>query len=289
MSSPKSSKDKHHSLKRRIKYTAVLSDKLIQKELDRGNIIIEPFDLDNLNNSSYDISLGSLYCRRKQRIDTVSPTKPLSISEVLHNIWDKPLEAKNEIIIYKGETILCHSIEFIGGVSDKYTHKSNPIVAQLIPKAMLTFAGIRVDSGYGNIGFFNRWMLNITNTTTYDIVLKIGGPIAQIIFCYSGENIEEYSKIGLFQGTCKIDKLISGWKFPSFSDDTSQSSKSSQQDKPNGNKTENLQTVVINNPGMKNTLATIIEEPVSNMSKLKDASLISECNKENNVIPAFQG
>jgi deoxycytidine triphosphate deaminase len=262
------SDDEHH--KRKKPRTGVLSDRAIIKELECNNLIIEPFDKNKLNCASYDISLGDTYCRRKPRlmevknsseilISSSDHSKPISISEALNVIWDTPKNSKDEIVIYKGETVLCHSVEFIGS-------RKSSIVSQLVPKAIITFAGIRVDSGHGNIGYFNRWLLNITNTTNYDISLKVGGPIAQIVFQYSNSYYEDYSKVGIFQDSNKLDKLISGWKFPIFIE-------------PEIKKDDEVRK--------ENRLPTIIEEPktICNITSL--GSIISECNKVENIVPIY--
>ena len=46
----------------------ILSDKLILEEIDKGNIIIEPFKKDCLGTNSYDVHLGKYLATYKNRV-----------------------------------------------------------------------------------------------------------------------------------------------------------------------------------------------------------------------------
>ena len=51
-----------------------LSDRKILEELKKGNILIEPFERQNLATSSYDVRLGEWYFReQKQNFDVYNP------------------------------------------------------------------------------------------------------------------------------------------------------------------------------------------------------------------------
>lgn len=47
-----------------------LSDKTILEQLERGDIVIEPFKRENLATSSYDVSLGEMYFREQKPKNT---------------------------------------------------------------------------------------------------------------------------------------------------------------------------------------------------------------------------
>jgi dCTP deaminase len=111
-----------------------LSDKGILRCMSEGKISIEPFIKENLNTSSYDVTLGPTYYRQN---------KPIGVSvyniyskEMVETIWRKeeaetyehwyktskcPVKLENiaqddKIIwIGPGETILAHTNEVIGG------------------------------------------------------------------------------------------------------------------------------------------------------------------------------
>lgn len=54
---------------RAIYYNMILGNKAICEALERGDIIIDPFKTQNLQTSSYDVTLGDWYIR--QDIDPI--------------------------------------------------------------------------------------------------------------------------------------------------------------------------------------------------------------------------
>ena len=112
-----------------------LSDKTILKEKKQGNIVIQPFTKENLNTSSYDVTLGEYYYReqpskyghniyniyQKSHTEHVwgEPLKAEKASKVFEKFkfrWDRGIKPNDKIILLQpGETILAHTREFIGG------------------------------------------------------------------------------------------------------------------------------------------------------------------------------
>ena len=113
-----------------------LSDKAICQHIERQSIVIQPFDMRNLNTSSYDVSLGEWFCREQghlhgnlvyniwSREDTDrvwgQPEQALSAMQYFeaHPLADTTgvdLSSDRVISIKPGETILGHTVEFIGG------------------------------------------------------------------------------------------------------------------------------------------------------------------------------
>src|SRR3989344_4017686 len=113
-----------------------LSDKKILEEKKRGNIVIEPFQRENLSTSSYDVTLGEYFFREqppnyylnhynifnKKHTDYVWGTKALKAEEakkVFKNFasfdWEGIRPTDQVILLEPGETILAHTNEFIGG------------------------------------------------------------------------------------------------------------------------------------------------------------------------------
>mgnify|MGYP000213687776 CR=1 FL=1 len=201
-----------------------LSDKKILKQMKKGTIIIEPFERNNLGTSSYDVTLGPYYYREHP------------IDSRIYNIWNPDhvarvwgevktaLPAKvtlgaysdfkyvgfNEghqiILIEPGETILAHTKEFVGGLKKHTT----------MMKARSTYGRNFIEvckcAGWGDVGFVNRWTMEITNNSRHHIIpLVVGERIAQIPFFRTGKTIGDYGKSGKYQSGGNIDELKASW------------------------------------------------------------------------------
>ena len=57
----------------------LLSDKRIMEELQRGNIVIEPFDQRQLGTNSYDCRLGEWYFKGDANVDVIHLDNPNDI------------------------------------------------------------------------------------------------------------------------------------------------------------------------------------------------------------------
>ena len=175
----------------------LLSRPDIQKHMKQGTIVIDPFEPRNLKTTSYDLTLGEWYWRE---------THPATRA-TLHNIydekstkfvWNGPHQAhtikqmKKEmdlpifrnvpdnakvILLHPGETILGHTQEFIGG--------RDIVVSKMYARSSLgrNFIEVCKDAGWGDIGYINRWTLEITNNSQhFTIPLIVGRRIAQMVF-----------------------------------------------------------------------------------------------------------
>ena len=199
-----------------------LSDKTIKKEINNGNIVISPYEESNLNTSSYDVRLGEYYFRENKLKDKLF----YNFYDEVHvkNLWGEPLQAitakelfdkppvgiyENEkiILINPGETILGHTDEFIGG--------KNHITTMMKARSSLgrNFIQVCKCAGWGDVGFTNRWAMEISNSSqAHTIALVVGRRIAQIVFFDTGE-IEgnDYATSGKYQTTDDMDKLKKEW------------------------------------------------------------------------------
>jgi len=203
-----------------------LSDKEILEQMERGNLIIEPFERANLSTSSYDVRLGDWHFtehlhdfpggiynpRNKLHTDLVWGTvaKQAGVArEVLPT--DFEFEGINPddqvIVIGPGETILGHTQEFIGG---RIFHTTKMQARSTIGR---NFLEVCKCAGWGDVGFFNKWTMEITNNSRrYSIVLPVGIRIAQIVFFKTGEILErDYSSAGKYQGSNVLEDVIHGW------------------------------------------------------------------------------
>jgi dCTP deaminase len=199
----------------------VLSDKQILREMEKENIRIYPFHTKNLSNTSYDVTLGPYYFRASHSAPKVLlPWDAESVDEY----WGEPQYAQtisNEemvgyyklpmgsqfILIQPGELILAHTNEFIGG--------ENCITTMMKCRSSMGRVGISVckDASLGNVGYVNRWTMEIQNSSQSIIPLVVGSRIAQIVFFYAGKVLNSYEKKGTYQEKCKtVEELMQKWQ-----------------------------------------------------------------------------
>lgn len=202
-----------------------LSDKKILNQKDLGNIIIDPFRRNHLATSSYDVCLGEWYFREQKPDDHIH----------IYNIWHKPhtdrvwgTEAKKAqfakdslstyesiglkpddkiILLEPGETILAHTEEFIGG--------RNTITTMMKARSSVgrNFIEICKCAGWGDVGYVNRWTMEITNNSRfYTIPLIVGMRVAQIIFFETGEILDkDYTIAGKYQTNQDFEQVKASW------------------------------------------------------------------------------
>lgn len=206
-----------------------LSDRKILEEIKAGSIIIDPFDKRNLATSSYDVTLGEWFFREQ-------PTK---YNHSLYNIWsqehmehvwgakkvERAVVAKEAfkkynfewvgikptdkvIVLRPGETILAHTNEFIGG--------KDHITTMMKARSSMgrNFIEVCKCAGWGDVGYTNRWTMEITNNSkNYIIPLVVGRRIAQIIFFETGPILaSSYTKVGKYQSSDSVAALKKAWK-----------------------------------------------------------------------------
>ncbi|HVU80317.1 MAG TPA: FAD-dependent thymidylate synthase, partial [Candidatus Paceibacterota bacterium] len=205
-----------------------LSDKKILESMQEGSIIIEPFKRENLATSSYDVTLGEHFFREQ-------PTK---YNHSLYNIWSRAhmehvwgaskveravpakeafekynfewegIDPEDKVIILRpGETILAHTNEFIGG--------REHITTMMKARSSMgrNFIEVCKCAGWGDVGYVNRWTMEITNNSkNYIIPLVAGRRIAQIIFFETGPILEkDYTKGGKYQVSQDLEEVKRGW------------------------------------------------------------------------------
>jgi len=204
-----------------------LSDKKILDEIKKGDIIITPFRRANLATSSYDVTLGEYFFAEqppqhfqnifniyeKNHVDHVWGTKPKRAKLAKEVFKDYKFDYGNisqndkVILLAPGETILAHTNEFIGG--------KKHITTMMKARSSLgrSFIEVCKCAGWGDVGYINRWTMEITNNSNhYYIPLVVGRRIAQIIFFETGKIMEkDYSKGGKYQTTDDIKKTIKQW------------------------------------------------------------------------------
>lgn len=213
-----------------------LSRKDILNGLKEGSIVISEYEERQLNNCSYDVTLGSYYFRPRN----TSPDLMVcpDTGSTMRTYWsDEPCEAAligentmglppsyRVIVLKPGEIILGHTNEFIGGRGNITTMLRNKSTTSR------SFVTVCNDGGWGDIGYINRWALCIKNHSTATVVLPVGRPIAQIVFLESGDPDSatglntynstmapdgkvtfSYEKIGNYQKSADLATVMATW------------------------------------------------------------------------------
>lgn len=112
---------------------------------------------------------------------------------------------QNVIILHPGEIILATTEEFIGSRLQCTTMAKT--------KSSLARYGIDVcgSSGWGDIGYINRWAFPIHNRSNFPVILKPGTWIGQIVFLTVTDKELSYTQGGSYQSTDDFEKLVKEW------------------------------------------------------------------------------
>ena len=162
----------------------MLSDKQILEAIGQKNIRIDPFDNRQLGPNSYDCRLGKWYYQGDANVETIHLDNP----EEIQKYWGKPKLAQNQkIAIRPGTTILAHTQEVIGG--------TNGYLGKMYARSTVARSGLSVCrcAGVGDVGYINRWTMEISNHTQTVIWIPVGFRICQITFDYVGTTDKKYT------------------------------------------------------------------------------------------------
>ena len=203
-----------------------LSDKRILTEMEKGHIVITPFKEENLSTASYDVTLGEYYfseknstkdiynpCNQKdvEMVWGTEPQQAKTAGEVFKNKsfeFSGISEDDKVIVLEPGETILGHTEEFIGG----RIHVTTMMKAR--SSWGRNFIEVCKCAGWGDVGYTNRWTMEITNNSRHHhIPLIVGRRIAQIVFFDTGEiKLDNYIQQGSkYQATENLDEMMQRW------------------------------------------------------------------------------
>lgn len=161
----------------------LLSDKRITEEIEKGNIIIEPFEPRQLGTNSYDVRLGAYYFIPNHNMVTVNFTD----EEDAESFWLGPHYAEDGFIrIRPGDTILAHTEEVVGGRNGFTTSMRS---RSSIGRSCLSVCKC---AGVGDVGYISKWTMEITNHSHAMAILPIGLRVAQLLFYEVGETLHEY-------------------------------------------------------------------------------------------------
>lgn len=154
----------------------ILSDTKILEEIEKGTIVIEPFNRDKLGTNSYDVHLGKFLACYTDRI----------LDAKMHNKI-KQFEIPDEGFVMQPGTLYL-------GVTAEYT-ETHAHIPFLEGKSSTGRLGIDIHAtaGKGDVGFCNYWTLELS--CAQPVRVYHGMPIGQLIyFVVSGDIEVKYNK-----------------------------------------------------------------------------------------------
>lgn len=160
----------------------ILTDETILKEIERGNIYIQPFHHSRLGSNSYDLTLGRELIMYHDGSEW--ETKPLDCK--------KPPEGTGVTMDNNGYTLYPGNLYL--GYTNEYT-AAHTTVPMIEGKSSIGRLGIRIHAtaGFGDIGFAGHWTLEID--VVVPVIIYPNMPIAQIYFNdVSGKCLNPYHK-----------------------------------------------------------------------------------------------
>jgi dCTP deaminase len=212
---------------------SLLNNKQITDYMASGEILIEPFNDKQLNTNSYDVTLGEWYFRENTNVlyeewGANSNIYNTFDEDHIKRIWGEPMQAKpylnykkkgiflknirdDDLIIFinPGERILAHTREMIGGKTTVTT------MMKARSSAGRNFISTCNDAGLGDVGYYNKWTMEITNVSTrFKIPLVVGRRYAQILFFDTGTLLNEgtnYSVKGKYQNGVGAEEVAKNW------------------------------------------------------------------------------
>ena len=215
---------------------SLMSRPALLRAIEEKRILVSPYNKRNVRPNSIDVTFGNSIWR-ESLVKTVTGELP---DNILYNPYDKEsvkgvfkadkatalkehpklkdLHDRNAVcgispddevvLIGPGESILGHTNEFIGSSCD---HITTTMFAR--SSAGRNFLEVCRCAGQGDIGYCNRWTMEITNNSQcYTIPLVVGRRIAQIEFFETEPLGASYSEEGKYQTTADLDEMRKTWK-----------------------------------------------------------------------------
>ena len=151
----------------------IWSDKKILVAIENGEIVIKPFNRENLGTNSYDVHLSKHIARYENHILDARKHNPIIHEEI-------PEEG---FLLHPNTLYLGSTLEYTE------THSSVPF---LEGKSSVGRLGIDIHAtaGKGDVGFCNHWTLEIS--CTHPVRIYAGMPIGQLIYFGVEGDIENY-------------------------------------------------------------------------------------------------
>lgn len=174
----------------------ILSDIKILEKIDSGEIVITPFDIENMGGNSYDVHLSKHFA---QYIDKEIDAK--KHNDIKH--FEIPEEG---FVLRPGELYLGSTIEYTE------SHKHVPFLEGKSSTGRLGI-DIHATAGKGDVGFCGFWTLEIS--TSIPVRIYPGMPIGQLIYYVvegEVERIYDKKKSAKYSNQEKLPKESMMWK-----------------------------------------------------------------------------
>jgi len=195
---------------------SLLSYPDIVESMKQGEILYAGGSPQNIRSVSIDVTLGPWYWEETSRKGDSLIFNPYSRDDVnrvwgrlcyAHRLWwwlrelNYPFTPKGVdpdvrvIFIPPGRQLLCHTQEFIGGLSKGIT-----TMMKARSGAGRSFLEVCRCAGWGDIGYHSRWTCEVVNSSgKYDVILVVGYRYPQMVFFRTRETEETYAKDGTYQ------------------------------------------------------------------------------------------
>ncbi len=151
----------------------ILTDQKILEAIENGEIVISPFDEENLGTNSYDVHIS----------------KYLAVYEA-HELDARKHNTIREIIMEEQGYVIQPGVLYLG-VTLEYTETHN-CVPFLEGKSSVGRLGIDIHAtaGKGDVGFCNTWTLEIS--CVQPVKIYPGMPIGQLIYFSIDGHVNNY-------------------------------------------------------------------------------------------------
>lgn len=190
-----------------------------------SEIYVYPFNREDLGSASYDVRLGRYYYEANKPRGTGPHFYNMYSQADIDKVWGNfkvatpAVEYKRRyqyadwanihdddlvILLAPRANLLCHTIEFIGARSHATTMmKARSSIGR-------SLVNVCQCAGMGDVGFANRWAMEIYNRDEWHIPLVVGRRIAQIVFLSTGPTDKIYA--GKYQDTNDMEEMMKRWK-----------------------------------------------------------------------------
>ena len=151
---------------------SVLSDRDIRAAIDAGEIVIRPYDPQDLQPSSVDLHLD-----RRFRVFRNNRYPYIDVRQVQPDLTEL-------LSVADDEAFILHPGEFVLGQTLEWSELPNNLVARLEGKSSLGRLGLLIHStaGYVDPGWKGNLTLELSNVANLPIALYYGMKIGQISF-----------------------------------------------------------------------------------------------------------
>ncbi|HUC87092.1 MAG TPA: dCTP deaminase [Candidatus Saccharimonadales bacterium] len=203
----------------------VFSDREIRRAIEIGQIVVDPYEPENVKGSSLDLRLGEWFYVTDSATnqDYYNPFDENSVNDyfkgplkaVSNQEWADHHNRKpwNNISLYQPiivlrphERILAHTVEYVGIAYEGTTTM----------QARSTWGrnGIVVckDAGWGDPGYINRWTMEIQNDNDVSVPLPVGMRIAQMVFYKMNKSEKVYGDSDKYQVKGGIEVVKRSWR-----------------------------------------------------------------------------